>query len=91
MPFYVTGTLTFSNQTGRNTARTAMELVVLGKQVWSGGRYAGGITNVGTTGITVSYTAQAEAEATSLQAALLNAVVSQTRTAGHLGLSRVDD
>jgi hypothetical protein len=90
VPYYITGTLTFSSQANRNSARTAVDAVSLGgAQPWAGGPYAAGIANVGTTQMTISLVIDADDAAARVVArALLNAYSAFARNAGHLAIVR---
>jgi hypothetical protein len=91
MPYYITGTLTFSSSTNRNNARTAVNAVNLGSaQPWTDGPYAAGITNVGTTQMTVCLVIDTEDGARTVTRALFNAYRTYVRNAGHLGVVKVD-
>lgn len=91
MAYYITGTLTFSSQTNRNNARTAVDAVSLGgAQSWAGGPYAAGITNVGTTQFTISLVlGDDDNEARTLSRALFTAYSPYARNAGHLACVKV--
>jgi hypothetical protein len=92
MAYYITGTLTFSNTNGRNTALAAVQAVDLGSTTtWSGGTYPAGINTSGSTGLTFSFVAPDEVEARRYGREIFDAFSPSVRNAGHLSVVRGDD
>lgn len=92
MPYYITGTLTFSNSSGRNSARTSAEAVPLGSVTpWSDGTYPAGISTSGNAVMTFSFVAPDETEARRYARAVFDAFAPNVRNAGHLSTVKGDD
>jgi hypothetical protein len=93
MPYYITGTATFSSQANRDAARTRADTAVSGLSYVAEavGSLVAGLTNPTTTTTTVSVRVDGTAaEAYTMSQAILNAwVLSNRHTSGWIGISKV--
>lgn len=90
MPYYVTGSATYSSQTNRNNAQAAINAVLAGTTGWAGGKYPAGVATNGTTGLTISVMVNSDAQVDAIREAIRSARAPYPVTAGHFSVVRVE-
>ena len=87
MPYIITGTATYSSQTNRNAAQTAIAAALTGTTAVAT-KYPAGLATSGTTGLTLSVQVDSDAQVDLIREAIRAARAPFAVTAGHFAVHR---